>query len=269
MVEVVAPYLRHLLAPNPGPMTLEGTNTWLVGDPGAGPVVVIDPGPNDIGHRARLLEAAPGGIAAVLLTHRHADHSAGAPALAAAAVPGCPVRAVDPAYRLGGGALGDVALGDGDQLETAGARLQVVATPGHTADSCSVLVHGDDGVVRLLTGDTVLGRGTTVIAGPDGDLGAYLASLERLARLTADENVSELLPGHGPRIGDPAARLAAYRQHREERLDQVRAALGQGARTVQQVLDRVYGDLDATVRPAAEQSVRAQLRHLGAPLSED
>jgi glyoxylase-like metal-dependent hydrolase (beta-lactamase superfamily II) len=261
-LDVVAPYLRRVLAPNPGPMTLEGTNTWLVGDP-AGPVIVVDPGPEDAGHRARLLEAASGGVAAVLLTHRHTDHSAGAPALATA-VQGCPVHAIDPSYRLSGGALGD-----GDQLRTGGARLRVVTTPGHTADSCSVLLHGDDGVVRLLTGDTVLGRGTSVIAAPDGDLSAYLGSLDRLSRLVRDEGVSELLPGHGPRVADPAARLAAYSQHREERLNQVRAALREGARTVQQVLDQVYGEVDATVRPAAEQSVRAQLRHLDASFAGD
>ncbi|CAA9303793.1 MAG: MBL-fold metallo-hydrolase superfamily [uncultured Friedmanniella sp.] len=261
-VEVVAPYLRRLLAPNPGPMTLEGTNTWLLGDPAAGPVVVVDPGPDDAGHRDRMLAAAPAGVGAVLLTHRHADHSAGAPALAARA--GCPVRALDPAFRVG-----EEALAEDDGPVVAGARLRVVATPGHTADSCSVLLHGDDGVVWLLTGDTVLGRGTTVIAAPDGDLGAYLGSLDRLAALVAAEGVAELLPGHGPRVGDPGERLAAYRQHREERLEQVRVALREGARGVQQVADRVYGDLGAGVRPAAEQSVRAQLRHLGAAAAED
>lgn len=261
-VEVVAPYLRRLLAPNPGPMTLEGTNTWLVGDPAAGPLLVVDPGPDDAGHRARLLAAAPSGLAAVLLTHRHADHSAGAPALVVA-VPGCPVRAVDPAHRVGGAGAEDASLGDGDVLSVPGAELRVLTTPGHTADSCSLLVRGDDGAVRVLTGDTVLGRGTTVIAEPDGDLGAYLGSLDRLSDLVEVEGVSELLPGHGPRVGDPAERLAGYRRHREERLDQVRAALRSGASSVAQVVERVYGDVDTGVRSAAEQSVRAQLRHLG------
>nr|WP_231930519.1 MBL fold metallo-hydrolase [Friedmanniella luteola] len=261
---VVAPYLRRVLAPNPGPMTLEGTNTWLVGDPAAGPVVVVDPGPDDARHRDRVLAAAGGRVAVVLLTHRHADHSAGAPALAAVA--GCPVRAVDPAHRRGDGGLG--ALDDGDVVAAPGARLRVVTSPGHTADSCSLLLQGDDGVARLLTGDTVLGRGTTVIADPDGDLGAYLETLDRLVRLVEDADVVELLPGHGPRVPDPAERLAVYRRHREERLEQVRAALRAGARGVRQVVDAVYGDVDPAVRPAAEQSVRAQLRHLGAPVAE-
>ncbi len=257
-VEVVGPSLRRVLAPNPGPMTLEGTNTWLVGDPARGPVVVVDPGPADPTHRDRVLATATGGIAVVLLTHRHADHSAGAPALAAA-VPGCAVRALDPGCRIGPGDLAE-----GDTLTVPGARLQVLATPGHTADSCSLLLHAD-GVVRLLTGDTVLGRGTTVIAAPDGNLTAYLQSLERLAGVVANEAVSELLPGHGPRVADPAGRLASYRRHREERLEQVREALRSGAQGVSQVLERVYGDLDPAVRAAAEQSVRAQLRHLGEP----
>ena len=261
-VEVVNRYLRRVLAPNPGPMTLEGTNTWLLGDPAAGHVAVLDPGPDDEGHRRRVLKAAGGRVGVVVLTHRHADHAAGAPGLAAAA--GCGVRAADPAQRLG-----DLGLADGDVLTLPGADLVVAATPGHTSDSCSLLLRGGDGVVRLLTGDTVLGRGTTVIAAPDGHLGAYLASLDRLQRWVGEENVVELLPGHGPRVTDPAARLAAYRQHRQERLEQVRAALAAGARGVQGVTERVYGDVNPSVRPAAEQSVRAQLEHLGALGTED
>jgi glyoxylase-like metal-dependent hydrolase (beta-lactamase superfamily II) len=261
-VEVVNRYLRRVLAPNPGPMTLEGTNTWLLGDPAEGPVVVLDPGPDDERHRRRVLEAADGRVSVVVLTHRHADHAAGAPALAAAA--GCGVRAADPALQVG-----PVGLADGDVLALAGAELIVTATPGHTSDSCSLLLRGGDGVVRLLTGDTVLGRGTTVIAAPDGHLGAYLASLDRLQRWVADEHVVELLPGHGPRVTDPAARLEAYRQHRQERLEQVRAALAAGASGVQAVTARVYGDVHPSVRPAAEQSVRAQLEHLGALRAED
>jgi glyoxylase-like metal-dependent hydrolase (beta-lactamase superfamily II) len=261
-IEVVASYLRRVLAPNPGPMTLDGTNTWLLGDPALGPVAVLDPGPDDAGHRKRVLEAAPRGVAVVLLTHRHLDHSAGAPALAAAA--GCDVRAVDPAL-----VVGDAHLADGEELSLPGGHLVVAATPGHTADSCSLLLRGDDGVTRLLTGDTVLGRGSTVIASPDGDLGAYLTSLDRLLHWVVDAAVRELLPGHGPRVADPAGRLEAYRRHRQERLAQVRAALATGAAGVQAVLDQVYGDLDPAVRPAAESSVRAQLRHLGAPGPQD
>jgi glyoxylase-like metal-dependent hydrolase (beta-lactamase superfamily II) len=123
-------------------------------------------------------------------------------------------------------------------------------------------VRGEDGVARLLTGDTVLGRGTTVIAAPDGDLGAYLTSLAALQRLVAEASVTELLPGHGPRVDEPAAWLAFYRRHREERLDQVRSALAAGDRSVREVVGRVYAGIDRSVWPAAEQSVRAQLDYL-------
>nr|WP_294691820.1 MBL fold metallo-hydrolase [uncultured Friedmanniella sp.] len=256
-VEVVNRYLRRVLAPNPGPMTLEGTNTWLLGAPVDGPVVVVDPGPEDPGHRRRVLRAAGGRVAVILLTHRHADHAGGAAALAAAA--GCGVRAADPALQIG-----EDGLADGDVLAAAGSEVVVAATPGHTSDSCTLLLRGGDGVVRLLTGDTVLGRGTTVIAAPDGHLGAYLASLDRLQRWVEEAGVVELLPGHGPRVTDPAARIEGYRRHREERLEQVRAALAAGARGVQAVTERVYGDVDPSVRSAAEQSVRAQLEHLEA-----
>ena len=257
-VEVLAPALRRVLAPNPGPMTLEGTNTWVVGDPAAGPVLVVDPGPVDPGHREAVLAASPGGIAALVLTHRHDDHAAGAAELARRA--GCGVRAADPALQQG-----PDGLAEGDVLEVAGATLTVHATPGHTSDSCSLLLRTADGAVRLLTGDTVLGRGTTVIAAPDGDLGAYLASLAALRRLVDEAAVTELLPGHGPRVSDPAGWLAHYQRHREQRLDQVRAALAAGDRTVEEVVRRVYADVDPAVRAAAAQSVRAQLDHLQQP----
>lgn len=253
--ELVSSYLRRLRAPNPGPMTLDGTNTWLVGEPAAGPVVVVDPGPLVELHLQALLAACTGGVAVVLLTHRHADHAAAAPELARRA--GCEVWAADAAVRVGGHGLRD-----GDALAAPGATLTVHATPGHTSDSCSLLVRGADGVARLLTGDTVLGRGTTVISAPDGDLGAYLASLAALQRLVSDASVTELLPGHGPVVGNPTAWLGSYVRHREERLDQVRSALAAGHRSVQDVVARVYADTDPAVWPAAEQSVRAQLDYL-------
>ena len=253
--EEVTPYLRRVLAPNAGPMTLEGTNTWVVGDPAAGPVAVVDPGPLVESHLRAVLRHCEHGVDVVLLTHRHADHAASAVEVARRT--GCGVRAADPTLQLG-----DEGLSEGDGLDVSGARLTAHATPGHTSDSCSFLLRGDDGGVRLLTGDTVLGRGTTVIAAPDGDLGAYLASLSRLERLVVDQAVTELLPGHGPRVADPAAWLGFYRRHRQERLDQVRSALSAGDRSVEAVVSRVYAGIDRSVRPAAEQSVRAQLDYL-------
>jgi glyoxylase-like metal-dependent hydrolase (beta-lactamase superfamily II) len=249
------PYLRMLRAANPAPMTLEGTNTWLVGDLGLGPVVVVDPGPLLDDHLDEIVAAAPGGIGTVLLTHRHLDHSESAAALAERA--GCGVRAADPELRIG-----SAGLDDGDRLEISGAYLTVLATPGHTSDSVSLLLTGDDGGVRLLSGDTVLGRGTSVITHPDGDLGAYLDSLARLQQVVADYQVAEILPGHGPVVTDPAGWLAYYCEHRLERLDQVRAALAAGARTPAEVVARVYAEVDRSLRPAAEQSVRAQLDYL-------
>ena len=251
-------YLRMVRAANPGPMTLEGTNTWLVGDPGQGPVAVVDPGPLLDEHLEAIVAAAPGGIAAVLLTHRHLDHSEAAAALAERA--GCGVRAADAELRVGA-----AGLEDGDRLEVTGAYLTVLATPGHTSDSVSALLEGADGVVRLLSGDMVLGRGTTVITHPDGDLGAYLDSLARMQRLVAERDVVEILPGHGPVVTDPGGWLAYYREHRLERLDQVRAAVAAGAHTPAEVVAQVYAEVDRRLWPAAEQSVRAQLAYLAVP----
>lgn len=243
-----------LRADNPGPMTLEGTNTIMVGDPGRGPVVVIDPGPDDERHLRRVLDAA-GTIAMIIVTHRHLDHCAGAPTLARWA--DCPVLAADLAVRVG-----DRGLVDGERVSVPGADLRLVATPGHTSDSYSVLIGGADGVNRLATGDMVLGRGTTVIMHPDGDVGSYLASLETMITLVREHGVAEILPGHGPVVTDPAGVLAYYRDHRLERLEQVSEAVVGGARTPAEVVRAVYTEIDESVRPAAELSVAAQLAYL-------
>lgn len=249
--------IASVLAPNPGPMTLSGTNTWVVGDPAAGPVVIVDPGPDDGAHLARVLEVADGRVATTVLTHRHLDHSEGAAAFAA--LSGSGVRAVDPTWRVG-----DEGLVDGDVVELPGATLKVLETPGHTSDSVSLLLtHG--GGCDLLTGDTVLGLGSTVITHPDGDLGAYLASLDRLVALVAERNVARILPGHGPVVEEPERVLRAYREHRLDRLAQVRDALAGGAQTVAEVLAVVYPQVLGTpLEQAAAQSVRAQLDHLTA-----
>lgn len=246
--------LQCLLAPNPGPMTLDGTNTWIVGDPTAGAPVVVDPGPDDPGHLADVLDACGGRAAAILLTHRHLDHSEGAPLLAAQA--GCAVRAADPAW-----CRGPAGLVEGDEVAVGDQRLLVVATPGHTDDSVSLLLTGS-GPPRLLTGDTVLGRGTTVIAAPDGDLAAYLDSLARLLVLVEDREVAQLLPGHGPVVDRPGHVVREYLAHREQRLVQVRAAVRAGAVSAQDVVETVYADVDRSLWPAAAQSVQAQLRYL-------
>ncbi len=152
---------------------------------------------------------------------------------------------------------------DGEVIEAAGVQLHVVATPGHTSDSVSLLLDGPGSGPAVLTGDTVLGRGTTVIAHPDGALGPYLTSLQRLAGLVPG---TVALPGHGPELPDAAEAARAYLAHREQRLDQVRAALETlGAEaTPRQVVELVYADVDRSVWFAAEMSVRAQLDHLRA-----
>jgi glyoxylase-like metal-dependent hydrolase (beta-lactamase superfamily II) len=250
----VTPLAGVLLAENPSPMTLDGTNTWVLRAPGEEACVVIDPGEDDDVHLRRV--AAQGPVALVLLTHRHHDHAGGARRFAE--LTGAPVRALDPSL-----VLGSEALGDGDVVTAAGVELRVVATPGHTSDSLSFLLDGPGADPAVLTGDTILGRGTTVIAHPDGALGPYLDSLRRLANLAPGTAV---LPGHGPELPDAPAVATAYLAHREERLDQVRAALAQlGAdATPRQVVEVVYADVDRALWPAAELSVRAQLDHLRA-----
>ncbi len=248
-----------VLAPNPGPMTLDGTNTWVVSVPGEGSVVV-DPGPDDARHLRAVLEvaeAAEAPVREVLLTHGHLDHSEGAAAFADLAG-GVPVRALDPGYRFGG-----EGLGDGDVVAVGDTELRVVGTPGHTADSLTFLLVGPGGT-GLLTGDTVLGRGTTVVAHPDGRLGPYLDSLRRLRDLAERVGGARVLPGHGPVLEDAHAAVLAYLSHREVRLEQVRAALAAGDATPEEVVRRVYADVDRVLWPAAELSVRAQLEYLAA-----
>jgi glyoxylase-like metal-dependent hydrolase (beta-lactamase superfamily II) len=252
---------RCVLAPNADIMTLDGTNTWVLREPGARRSVVVDPGPSILEHLDAVADAA-GEVGVVLLTHHHLDHSEAAREFAERV--GCGVRALDPAYRLG-----EEGLGDGDVVEVDGLEIRVVGTPGHTADSLSFLLPAERAV---LTGDTVLGRGTTVVAHPDGQLGAYLGSLDRLHALADAHEVEAIWPGHGPVIGDALAALDYYRAHRRERLEQVEAALvvlDVSASTAygdpdlpRRVVEVVYADVDPVLWGAAELSVRAQLAYL-------
>lgn len=245
---------RCVLAPNPSLMTLDGTNTWLISEPGATSAIVVDPGPSDEQHLTRIKAVADEAglaIGQIVLTHGHPDHSAGTRAFAE--LTGASVRAVDPAHRLG-----SEGLPPGSVLSEGGCELEVIATPGHTADSVSLYLRGDQAV---LTGDTVLGRGTTVIA-HDGNLGDYLRSLDRLRGLADSNPLRALLPGHGPLLSDPLAALDFYITHRAERLAEIRAALAAGDRTRSQIVARVYAAVDHALWPAAELSVLAQLGYL-------
>nr|WP_246343191.1 MBL fold metallo-hydrolase [Actinomadura verrucosospora] len=243
-----------VLAPNPSAMTLDGTNTWIIGEPGAEEVVVVDPGPKDGKHLRRVADVIAGQgrrVGLVLLTHGHPDHSAGAARFAEIAGGGVKVRALDPRHRLG-----DEGLGEGDVVTTGGLELRIMETPGHSDDSLTFWLPADRAV---LTGDTVLGYGTTVL---EGRLGDYLSSLDRLRTFSADREAAVILPGHGPKLDDPLAALDHYIDHRRERLAQVEAAVAGGARTAREVVEVVYADVDRALWPAAEWSVQSQLDYL-------
>ena len=240
-----------VVADNPGPLTLDGTNSYVLSTTSGS--VIVDPGPALARHREALEERCPD-LRLVLLTHSHADHSEIAFDVAEAHE--VPLRASDPAWCLDAGPLEDgerLSLGDGSEL-------LVVATPGHTADSLSFLLHRAGRVPAVLSGDMLLGRGTTFVSHPQGRLVDFLRSLDRLAE--AVDAQTQVLPGHGPVRDDAAGLVAAYRTHRLERLDQVRTAWIGGARTVDEVLDAVYGPLTGTLRAAARSSTQAQLAYL-------
>ncbi|MFF8939595.1 MBL fold metallo-hydrolase [Streptomyces paradoxus] len=245
----------NVLAPNASAMTLDGTNTWIVSEPGSDLAVVIDPGPLDDGHLRQVVttaEQAGKRVALTLLTHGHPDHAEGAARFAE--LTGTRVRALDPALRLG-----EEGLAAGDVITTGGLELRVVPTPGHTSDSLCFHLPADRAV---LTGDTVLGRGTTVVAHPDGRLGDYLDSLRRLRSLTVDDGVHTVLPGHGPVLDDAQGAVEYYLAHRATRLAQVETAVEDGYRTPPMVVAHVYADVDRSLWPAAELSVRAQMDYL-------
>ncbi len=242
----------RVLADNPSPMTLDGTNTYLVGAPGSGEVVIVDPGPDDAAHLAAVvdaLSARDASVSAILVTHHHADH-------AEAARPWATRFGVE-----AWAATSDVAhpstaiLSDGAVVRRGGLELEAVATPGHTRDHLAVRL--PSGV--LLSGDHVLGRGTSVVAHPDGDLGAYLASLRRVLDLGPDA----LYPGHGPALTeDPTAVLRYYAEHRRFREGQLLDALAEGPARPGDLVARIYADVDRRLWPAAEASTRAGIGKL-------
>jgi glyoxylase-like metal-dependent hydrolase (beta-lactamase superfamily II) len=240
-----------VLAPNPGVLTLDGTNTWLLMEPGSAECVVVDPGPLHEQHLRRVLDVVArrgARVVLTLLTHGHPDHAESGSRFGE--LTGAPVRAIG---------VGHDGLGDGDRLRVGGLDLAVVATPGHTGDSLSFLLAAEN---ALLTGDTILGRGTAMVAWPDGELAAYLTSLQRIEAMTGAREVTQILPGHGPTVPDPAAVVRYYLDHRSERLEQVRAAVVLRGGDVDGVVETVYADVAHELWPAARLSVLAQLEYL-------
>jgi glyoxylase-like metal-dependent hydrolase (beta-lactamase superfamily II) len=207
----------------------------------------VDPGPLDDGHLTSVAECGP--VNLIVLTHGHVDHSEGAQRLHE--MTGADVVSLDPQHTIAAEGL----TTDGESFGSAGVLLRVIHTPGHSSDSLSLLLVDDNAV---LTGDTILGRGTTVVAHPDGVLADYLDSLRRLREL----GNAAVLPGHGPELASAGVAAEQYLAHREQRLEQVRAALAAGAATAQQVVEIVYADVDRALWPAATMSVLAQLDYL-------
>lgn len=251
----VTPRAAVIRADNPGPMTLEGTNTWILREPGSRGVAVLDPGPLDENHLSAIISAAgqnDGRIELVLYSHWHADHTESIDRFAE--LTGAPARALDAKW-----CREATPLQDGERLDISGLQMQVIATPGHTMDSICIAL-ADEG--SLLTADTILGRGTTVVAHPDGALAPYLDSLREIRHRVHRGEISRFLPGHGPAVDEPLRAVDGYLAHRESRLREVAAALEAGDTTARQVVERVYADVDRDLWWAAEMSVRAQIDYL-------
>lgn len=243
-----------VLAPNASEMTLDGTNTWILAEPGATSCVVVDPGPEDDAHLDHIISTAEERgcrVGLTVVTHGHPDHAEGAREFARRT--NTAVRALDPLHTHGAEGL----VG-GDVIELDGLELHVMETPGHTGDCVTFVIPADG---AMLTGDTVLGRGTSVIAWPEGRLGEYLVSLVRLRDLAERTEAALLLPGHGPTLDDPVRVLDAYLTHRGQRLDQVRTAIKAGYVGAPAIVDALY-EIPEGLKWAAELSVRAQLQYL-------
>lgn len=265
----VSPLIQRVIADNPGPFTFTGTGTYIVGRdmPGAR-VAVIDPGPEDEAHLHALLRAVKGRtVSHILVTHTHRDHAPLSHALAEA-VGGAPILAAKPhgptvhaSDAIDQAAMdedddadfkADIILSDGDRIEGDGWTLEAMATPGHASNHMAFVLREEN---ALFSGDHVMGWSTTVVAPPDGDMTAYMASLERvLAR-----GFSTLWPTHGPAITQVAPFLKAYRHHRLEREAQIMARLAAGDETIAEMVPALYAAVDPRLWPAASLSVLAHL----------
>ena len=251
----VSPLIRRVVAQNPGPFTYLGTGTYIVG---RGEVAVIDPGPADPAHLAALLAATAGErIVTILTTHTHADHSPLAHPLAQASgarVLGLPAPGFDSGFEEAeqAGFRPHQILRDGERIAGPGWTLETIATPGHASNH---LAYGLAEENALFSGDHVMGWSTTVVSPPDGDMTAYLASLERVAQ----RGFEVLWPTHGPPVTEVAPFLAAYREHRIERERQVMGELAAGPRRIADMVPALYAAVPARLHPAAAHSLWAHL----------
>jgi glyoxylase-like metal-dependent hydrolase (beta-lactamase superfamily II) len=262
-VERLAPGIRRVLAGNPSPFTFTGTQTYIVGE---GEVGVIDPGPDLSEHLDAILAATTGEkITAIICTHTHRDHSPASRPLAAATgapIIGCAALALDDDGPRADAAFDfdyapDRVLGDGDCVEGPGWRLAAVATPGHTSNHLCLAMEGTG---ALFTGDHVMGWSTTVVSPPDGDMAAYMQSLDLL--LKRDDKI--YFPAHGPAVEKPHRHVRALITHRRMREQQILRRLGEGEGRIPAMVETMYQGTDPRLFPAAGRSVLAHLVDLEA-----
>lgn len=259
----VSPLIRRVIANNPGPFTFVGTGTYIVG---RGEVAVIDPGPDDPAHLAAILAAVAGErVTHIVITHHHSDHSPLAEPLKAATgatIYGCAVAtpaADDGEVKMEAGHdlafRPDVSLCGGGEVSGPGWTLEAIPTPGHTSNHLCYALKEEN---ALFSGDHIMGWSTTVITPPDGDMTAYLDSLDRIRA----RNFDSLWPTHGPPIREVAAFIDAYKAHRQERIDQILTALQAGPARIRDLVPRLYADVDPRLHPAAARSMLAAMIHL-------
>lgn len=240
-----------VLADNSSPMTLTGTNTWIISEPGCSFCAVVDPGPESSAHLEKIVVTCKNlglTIGTILITHEHSDHDEAAPHLS----------------RLTGASTHSRKKGNLVEgpftVPVDGPQMHIVSLPGHSSDSVGIVVPAG-GI--MLTGDMIFRQSSTVICAPDGVLADYLESLQRLRSVVGQQGVTRLLPGHGPTIDNPLECIDLAIAHRLARLDQVRRALVSGvAADSASVVAAVYADVDPCLRSAAQWSVQAQLKYL-------
>ncbi len=263
--QVISPRVKRVLADNPSPFSYTGTGSFILG---TGPFAILDPGPNDPAHIAAIINALDDGeCSAILVTHTHLDHSPAAKPLAD--------KLNVPIYAFGPHGMGkqralegeDVEAGadndftptdilkDGDQLCFGDATLTAIHTPGHTSNHVCFHLEEEN---TCFTGDHIMGWSTTIISPPDGDMADYMASLKKVR----DLNPALLRPIHGPAIENPVAFINALIEHREVREEKIYQAVVDGCHTIEQIVPRVYHDIDTSLYPAAARSTLAHIIHL-------